>query len=47
MVEFVPLWIVAIAELFHGKGLRLWIGLATLSVLIALHNVLAFYLPFR
>ncbi len=47
VVEFVPLWIVMIAELLRAKNRPLWIGLATLAVLIALHNVHAFYFPFR
>jgi hypothetical protein len=47
VVEFLPLWIVSIAELLRRAPRPLWIGMATLTVLIALHNVFAFYLPFR
>jgi len=47
IVEYMPIWIVMIAEMLRSKSRLLWIGLAALAVLVALHNVHAFYLPFR
>ncbi len=47
VVEFVPLWIVMIAELLRGKSRSTWIALGALTALIATHNLYAFYLPFR
>jgi hypothetical protein len=47
VVEFVPIWIVLIAELMRGRPTWAWISLGVLTGLFSIHNLFAFYLPFR
>jgi hypothetical protein len=46
-VEYVPLWMVLFAEGLRDRGRAWWIAAAAFTVLLALHNWNAFYLPFR
>ena len=47
IVEFLPLWMAMIADHSRGRSVRHLAALAALAVLVATHNVFAFYLPFR
>jgi hypothetical protein len=47
IVGFVSLWLVMIAELLRGRGRAPWVGVALAGVVLGVHNLFAFYLPFR
>jgi len=46
VAEYVPLWIVAVADVWRDKPRAVWIGLGVVTVLVAVHNYFAFYVPF-
>lgn len=47
VAEFVPLWMAMVAAVSRGRGRGLWGALAALAGIVLLHNLFAFYLPFR
>ena len=46
-LEFVPLWMVTIAESWRDRGRLAWAFLTVTAFLLAAHNLFAFFLPFQ
>jgi hypothetical protein len=46
VLEYVPLWIVAIADASRGTPRAAWIALGLVTAAVAAHNWFAFYVPF-
>lgn len=47
IVEFVPLWVVGIADGWRTLPRSSWVGLALVTLVLALHNAFAFWMPLR
>ena len=47
VVQFVPLWIVGIADSWRTLPRSAWVVLAFVTLALALHNALAFWMPLR
>jgi hypothetical protein len=47
VVEYVPMWIVMMADALRERSRGVWIGLALVAAIVGAHNWFAFYVPFR